>query len=333
MPPHLDFLDLTMQAFYYISESSLSTSVCRMKVMRGNSQFYLNIPLSDVGNSSPGQDFLSLIEQYRALKRMDTEAYDKFIDLICLHFLPLFVTLAQETSVYSLTLEDFVHAPTYHFQVSDSENGNLEVRGEQKVLHSPAYDIVPLSSSSAPDFWKHIPRSQARDLSLALPESDMNPLRAVQGKVRTAQGSYRYFKPRQEGREDGFNREVKILHHIKDEGLTGSHFRLPILDSLVVADTNGEVVIGMLTNLITSPDLGSHLLSPGFRDRVDLHRRWHEQVRTSVQLLHSHDLVWGDVNPCNVAIDEDFDAWVIDFGGMNNAEFVDDDKTETKDGD
>jgi hypothetical protein len=46
-------------------------------------------------------------------------------------------------------------------------------------------------------------------------------------------------------------------------------------------------------------------------------------------LQHSHDLIWGDVNPCNVAVD----AWVIDFGGINNAEFVDDNNTETKYGD
>jgi tRNA A-37 threonylcarbamoyl transferase component Bud32 len=301
--------------------------------MRSNSQFHLNIALSDVGNSSLGQKFLYLINRYQVLKCIDMEVYHELLDLICLHFLPLFKRLAQQTSVYGLTLEDFVHAPTYHLEVSDSENGSLEIGAEETVLHTPAYDIAPMSFSSAPDFWRYIPRSQARDLSLALPASDMNPLRAVQGRVRTAQGSYKYFKPRQAAREDEFTREVKVLHHIKEKGLAGPQFRLPVLDSLVVADTNGEVVIGILMNIITSPNLGLHLLSPGFRDRVDLHRKWQEQVRTTVQLLHSHGLVWGDVNPCNVAIDEDFDAWVIDFGGKNNAEFVDDDKTETKGGD
>jgi hypothetical protein len=160
-----------MQQSYYVPESSPSTSVCHIKVMRGNNQFYLNIPLSDIGNSSAGQGFLKLIQRYRAHKRIDTEAYDKFIDLVCLHFLPLSETLARETSVHGLTLKVFVHVPTYHLEVSDFENGSLKIRGEETVLLAPAYDIAPLSSSSAPDFWKHIPRSQARGLPLALSES------------------------------------------------------------------------------------------------------------------------------------------------------------------
>jgi hypothetical protein len=35
----------------------------------------------------------------------------------------------------------------------------------------------------------------------------------------------------------------------------------------------------------------------------------------------------------NVVIDENFDAWVIDFGGMNNVDFVDDENRETVRGD
>ena len=35
----------------------------------------------------------------------------------------------------------------------------------------------------------------------------------------------------------------------------------------------------------------------------------------------------------NVVIDEAMNAWVIDFCGMNNVEFVDDEKRETVEGD
>lgn len=35
----------------------------------------------------------------------------------------------------------------------------------------------------------------------------------------------------------------------------------------------------------------------------------------------------------NVAVDEAMDAWIIDFGGMNNVEFVDEEKRETFEGD
>jgi len=49
--------------------------------------------------------------------------------------------------------------------------------------------------------------------------------------------------------------------------------------------------------------------------------------------LHNHGIVWGDVNYCNVVIDSEQDAWVIDFGGLNNTEFVNDDKAESVEGD
>ena len=153
------------------------------------------------------------------------------------------------------------------------------------------------------------------------------------GDAKTADGSIKYFKPREEAREKEFTREVQILQQIKEKGLAGSQFRLSVLDSLVMADTGEEVVIGILMDTITPPNLGCHLLSPGFKNRVDLHKGWERQVRSSLQILHENYVVWGDVNPCNVAIDEEYNAWIIDFGGLNNAEFVDDDKAETKAGD
>jgi tRNA A-37 threonylcarbamoyl transferase component Bud32 len=319
-----------MQHPYYVRGSFLSSSLCRIELMRSNSQFYLAIPLSAVQNTPVGQEFFRLIHEYHALERHDMEAYDRPMDLICSHFLPLFEKLAPHKSVDSLTLEDFVHAPTYRLDVFGTESGDLSVKGEETRSYTPAYNIATLSTSSAPEFWKTIPRTRARNLTLALTEAESNPLKGVQGKVRTADGSYKYFKPRQEAREEEFTREVQALHQVKEKGLAGFQFRLPVLDSLVTSDTDGEVVVGILMNFIISPIMGCHLLSPGFRDRVDLHGKWEEQVRASLRVLHENGLVWGDVNPCNVAIDEGYDAWIIDFGGLNNAEFVDDDKAETK---
>jgi hypothetical protein len=325
--------DATMQCPYYIRGSSLSPSLCHIELVRSNSQFYLTIPLAHVQSAPLGQEFFLLINEFLALERHDMEAYDKPMNLICSHFLPVFESLAREASIRNLTLEDFVQSPTYRLDVFGTETGSLDIKAEEKMVHTPAYNTAPLSISSAPDFWNDIPKSQARDLTLAPSAAKSNPLKSLQGRVKTAQGSYMYFEPRQAAREEEFTRKVQRLYQIKEKGLAGPQFRLPILDSLVMADTDGEVVVGILMNLIISPLLGSHLQSPGFKDRIDLHRRWEEQIRTSLRLLHSHDIVWGDVNPCYVAVDEKLDAWIVGFGGMNNDEFVDDDKAETKEGD
>lgn len=101
----------------------------------------------------------------------------------------------------------------------------------------------------------------------------------------------------------------------------------------MVTEEREDLVVGMLMHLIVSPQLGSHPQSPGLRHLTHLNKKWEQQVINTVTLLHTHGIVWGDVNPYNVAIDEDMNAWVIDFGGRNTPEFVDGDKAETKEGD
>ncbi|GAB7353475.1 hypothetical protein MBLNU459_g3930t1 [Dothideomycetes sp. NU459] len=138
-----------------------------------------------------------------------------------------------------------------------------------------------------------------------------------------------YFKPRTAGREIEFEREIRILCRAKELGLNRGQIRLPDLLGIAVSDEKGVTTIGMLMTLIISPKMGTHLLSEQFWSQHELHHLWEEQVIATVQQLHANQIVWGDVNPCNVVIDKDLNAWVIDFGGMNNPEFVDDDKAET----
>jgi len=312
---------------------SLGESICHLHAMRSNVQFNITIKSADVQNTPLGQEVFRLVEKINASERLDIDTCFAPYDLILMHFLPLLIKLAPTTSVDGLTVYDLVRAPTYYLEVFSTESGELEIRGEETCTLTPAYDIAPLSISDAPKFWETIPRTHARNLTIARSLEEMSPLKMVQGKVKTTKGHLKYFKPRELGRENEFHREVELLHRIKDAGLADPDHRLPVLESLVVSDEQEEVVVGLLMNLIASPALGCHLQSPGFRDRRDLHEKWEEQVITTVKLLHEHEIVWGDVNACNVAIDQDLNAWVIDFGGRNTREFVDDDKAETVEGD
>lgn len=49
--------------------------------------------------------------------------------------------------------------------------------------------------------------------------------------------------------------------------------------------------------------------------------------------LHRQGIVWGDVKPDNVLIDKNLDAWVVDFGGGFDPEWVDRELAETVEGD
>jgi tRNA A-37 threonylcarbamoyl transferase component Bud32 len=179
---------------------------------------------------------------------------------------------------------------------------------------------------------KAIPHFQACRTWIAPTRDEGNYLDSVQGKVITAEGVLMYFKPRIEGRESEFERELQIMSRIDEAGL-GARIRVPGLQGIVVSGENGERTMGMLMTLITSPKMGTHLQSQGFQGKLELHKKWEEQVTAIVQELHANGIVWGDVNPMNVVIDEAMNAWVIDFGGMNNVEFVDDEKRETVEGD
>jgi serine/threonine protein kinase len=254
-------------------------------------------------------------------------------DLVYQHCLPVLEKLAPQTSLQDLRLEYFLYSPTYHLKIVDAgTDGDVNIEGWDKCSYTPSFFTSTMRTADLPEAYKEIPRFRAREIRIAPVIDKEKSLDAIQGRVVMADGVSMYSKPRVEWRESEFDRELQIMSRIKKAGLIG-RIRVPELLGIVVSGENGESTMGMLMTLITSPELGKHLESPGFHDKGDLHKKWEEQVTTIVRELHSHGIVWGDVNPMNVAIDEALDAWVIDFGGMNNAEFIDSENRETVEGD
>lgn len=166
---------------------------------------------------------------------------------------------------------------------------------------------------------------------LALGRDDIDFLSGLTGKVAvTGSSETMFFKPREQAREGEFDRELEILSRLQklDLGL-----RVSELKGIVVTGEKGEQTVGMLLAPIGTHPWGMHPLDKGFCGKFELHRKWEEQITATLRILHENDVVWGDVNPCNVVIDADLNAWIIDFGGRNNATFVDDDKVESMEGD
>lgn len=56
-------------------------------------------------------------------------------------------------------------------------------------------------------------------------------------------------------------------------------------------------------------------------------------LNESIQLLNKQGLIWGDGKPSNIIIDEQDDAWLIDFGGGYTDGWVDKELSETVEGD
>jgi len=64
-----------------------------------------------------------------------------------------------------------------------------------------------------------------------------------------------------------------------------------------------------------------------------LKEKWVAQIEHTVAELHKNDIIWGDAKPENVLIDEDDNAWVIDFGGGFTSPWVEYENRQSREGD
>ncbi|KAI4955496.1 hypothetical protein J4E91_001357 [Alternaria rosae] len=306
-----------------------SEETCLMTVLRGNARFQVNVEVARVDGTSFGKKLVQQMELRKRRPRGKARDMPLF-DLIYQHCLPLLESLAPRTSLQDLSLEGFLHSPTYDLELTRGESSeDVRIVGGDKCVYTPAFFTSPMRTTDLPRPCKALRHFEARNLRIARTANEGKNLDAVQGRVVTVEGSPLYFKPRMELREAEFERELNVLRRIDEAGLA-VRLRVPRLQGVVVS---GEDTIGMLMTLITSSSTGTHLRSAGLQDRQELHKQWEEQLTAIVRELHAHGIVWGDVHPMNIIIDEEMDAWAIDFGGMNNAEFVDDEKRETVEGD
>ncbi|KAF5001614.1 hypothetical protein FGRMN_920 [Fusarium graminum] len=65
----------------------------------------------------------------------------------------------------------------------------------------------------------------------------------------------------------------------------------------------------------------------------EMRQRWSSQIGDMIKYLHEHGLIWGDARPSNIIIDEEDNAWLIDFGGGYTHGWTNKDFAETKEGD
>ncbi|KAF2129690.1 hypothetical protein P153DRAFT_367057 [Dothidotthia symphoricarpi CBS 119687] len=311
----------------FVNETELS-----MTILRGYAQFSIKVQVARVEGTRFGKELVQHIKLCQGHRFGNFESRDKISDLVYQQCLPLVERLSPQTLLRDLSLERFLHAPTYHLEIIDAGiNGDLRIEGEEECSHTPAFSMSPMPTAELPESCKVVPHFRACDIQIAPIRDHTKSLDWVQGRVMV-EGNFMYFKPRFDMREPDFEREFWILSRINEAGL-GDQVRVPKLLGIVVSGKNGEITMGFLITMITSPEMGSHLRSPGFWDKPELHKRWEEQVTATVKKLHASGIVWGDVHPMNIVIDEEFNAWAIDFGGMNNVQFVDDKNRETVEGD
>ncbi|KAF9693449.1 hypothetical protein EKO04_008944 [Ascochyta lentis] len=307
----------------FISEQS-----CDMVVLRGHTRFSVKVDATKVDGTGLGKKMLQEMELWKGLP-CGRARDEPILNLIYQHCLPVFEKLAPETSLQNLSVESFLQAPSFNLELAKEDGEDVRITGDEDCLYTPAFFTAPIPTADLPKLGTSLRHLQARDIQIAPPIDEGRTLNSIQGRVVTADGTHFFFKPRLELRERDFERELCILSRIDEAGLA-PQFRVPKLHGLVVS---GNMTVGLLMTMVTQSTSGTHLRCPGLQERLDLHEKWEKQLAVTVRELHAHGIVWGDVHPMNILIDESMDAWAIDFGGMNNVEFVDDEKRETVEGD
>ncbi|KAI1182283.1 hypothetical protein F5B17DRAFT_421070 [Nemania serpens] len=117
-------------------------------------------------------------------------------------------------------------------------------------------------------------------------------------------------------------------------------------DELLVPELKGLVkshtgIVGILLNYIPKKHFNLSVLLRDVEDGTvpeaaaspTLKKKWAGQIKHTISQLHDLGIVWGDVKTDNVLIDDNDDAFVIDFGGGNTMGWVDQDKHGTVEGD
>lgn len=304
----------------------------QITVLRSNAEFTIYAAFERLKNTCLGEDLQKQTELCRGYTFGQYGSLQTPTNILFQHCRPILERLVPQTELQDLSLESLLHAPTYHLElVAQNIGGEVDVIGQEGCVFKPAFFVAPEPVAQLASLLRNVYLSQASEVQIA-PIRMKRSLTSVQGRVSTKDGRILYFKPRMELRESEFKREIHILLQIAEADLD-PNIRIPRLEGFVVSGDNDDIVMGILMTWIGSPDMGCHLMSKGFWNKEELHKKWETQVTATVWELHAHGIVWGDVNLMNVVIDENLDAWVIDFGGMNNIDFIDDENRETVKGD
>jgi len=287
-------------------------------------QFHITMSLRDIRKSSFETEYSEMVT--KTLEDDDEEDHDELCEWIVTPCLPYFRENTKN-GPKEITFADFYFPPTHHLKLLVSGSSLCPKATRDRGTMNTSLLMIP--SSDLPPF-SEVPRSKASDLRIISDAKWDDYMSEMPQKAIISDGTCRFFKPADDKKQ--LLREVDMHLRIRHAGLQNK-LKIANLHSIVVSD-DAKMTVGLLLDLI--PPSGDSLYSYSYKNNASAskyHARWKQQVTDTVQQLHSHDLVWGDVHPGNIVIDTSFNAWVVDFGGGSIVEFVPRKKAGTKDGD
>jgi serine/threonine protein kinase len=243
--------------------------------------------------------FLKVAENFE----LDGYTVEDFYDWVAEPMLPIFKKLSRINT--KSTLNEFLFADTRVYTIrADSE--------QMLAVQQDAENIPPIFGVYLPDTgFTPWPTFEPSEIQTCDDQIGFGPPSHTPAKVLLHDGTIAFLKLIRPGDKRFLLKEIETYRKIHHAHLH-KDVRISRLLGLV-RDRNNEVY-GLLLTFI---DCERRTLFCAIQQETPKHlrQRWATQVHDVVAELHNAGVVWGDAKPDNVLIDQNDNAWVIDFGG------------------
>jgi hypothetical protein len=187
----MPLIHITMNQDYCINMGPFgfaTEETCRMTVLRGYTRFEVRVEVTRVKGTSFGKELLQEMELRKGRPRGKANDQPLF-DLIYQKCLPFLENLAPRTSLHDVSLEAFLHSPSYDLELTQEESDeDVRIVGEDKCLYMPAFFTSPMRITDLPGPCKAVPHFRARNIRIARTADEGKALDGIQGRVVTAEG-------------------------------------------------------------------------------------------------------------------------------------------------
>ncbi|PKY00347.1 hypothetical protein P168DRAFT_300131 [Aspergillus campestris IBT 28561] len=145
-----------------------------------------------------------------------------------------------------------------------------------------------------------------------------------------ADGTARFLKLLDHDDQKAAIREMNMYKRIETLGLNDK-VKVPRMYGVVQDRLEGRI-IGLLLSWINCRNK-TLACALGPETSSTLRVKWDSQLTAALKCLNEAGIVWGDVKAANTLIDDNEDAWIVDFGGGYTQGWMRKDQMETIEGD
>ncbi|TVY87562.1 hypothetical protein LAWI1_G005477 [Lachnellula willkommii] len=269
----------------------------------------------------------SFMDNDEELDKAQDEIEDIIYDAGWRKFAPLAPGVERGPSNPPISLYSALNPETFYFRlvVDDGANADIVQEYPSRPLFGPGYITLNVTGD--------LPRYSARDITVTRKLMGTGYI----GKV-SADGQDMCCKVLVPNQVKAVQREYACLKKIADSQHAYSISALRLIGFVIDGGDDEEASIGIIEEYIPhTVTLGRLLKNTNTNTEIvtpERRRKWAEQIRRNIALLHDIGVLWGDGKPENVLIHSGTDdCYLVDFGGSWTDGWVDAELRETEAGD